>query len=1317
MKSEKTVNDGPKIIRTMGSQALGGLNSLASGRNSQNSSMSRSPSAGVEDGQNAIAIRGSKKAKSPSVVLEQTPSQRLPRLNTELAEVGSFTSVSSMGNSNLRVAQACDRCRSKKTRCDGKRPQCSQCAAVGFECKISDKLSRRAFPRGYTETLEERVRELEAENRRLVALCDIKEQQIHLVSHCSPGKGKQNGKPQESDEQMLQELRSANGGQLRLSSTNLFLLNRARDSNQATTEEDHGFETQKIQDSQQGKTHMCDGLHCSDKLHSKPVSTSLNDPTCVSFEQDEAPGLPAVKALTTMATRERSTQLAALVALSVLRSTEEILFMPQLLARIMQIHGFTSKQCLYTVSLLSSLKSNLPEPQLLKWDQLDCLKTTNLWEIDNLEQFFSETLKFRILEDGTKENKDEESSFGLSIAEIDELVELFFEFWSPHIPILDRQEFFSYYNKLKSDVETQPGLFQDGSNNFTRRNNIISYKIFACILFTVCQMGLLMKVKRDKITDTSSKCIKLISYYHRAISLIYSNAYFSVLTTSLQSVQFLSLLLFYFLNTGNVSAVYELRGRVVSMAQQLRLHRCPSAVLSGSGSTMNKMEQGDRRVLFWGIYYLDVFSALQLGVPRLIKDFEIECALPVADNENKKVNLAGQMIRLEGHVSQFSLAMIRYAKVLGNILDTIFKRGMTESITKKSALIHENALDNWRRGLPHGLTFEIDVNGTINMDEFNRLKQESGIDGQMKNMILILFYFLAKCMIHLPVIATTRLSSNDDSNGEMKDENSAQLDKRNETESELAVRSSSSYVLLQQATNTMLGIMNSLQSIYLPLPINVARQKTVYSLISARGSLEYIKGGALYLDSKALLLDVVKSIEEDRKLEIPGIISWHSLKLLDMTINLLLQPANIKVEKLDKLLKKKLNYYNRLMGQPMLRTPSGKQEVSKKRKSAGDVEDYSRPSTADIIRTSNLTPVSSKSDDSPQEKRVKLEDEPEKHTGLQHSKSLNQTTAPVATQTAIAEALQLDPVLSSNILSDADLAAFFGGHLSLPNSNLFAPVPQPVNPEKSVPPFTGKSAHDTQLKHQMPNSGSKLELDGLFRVPSNANFLIDEHFPSGGSQLDLALLASNHQSSGFGSNGNNPLRKQNDLVPSTNHPVPHISNNSNPSAYHDGFGTAASGHFGATAINGASGFNFSVDASLGLAPLLDWSPEMHHSPSKTISHHSDNSGIILDSTIHHEEELANGSRAPTTAMTRTGSGQGSAHGSHFTPAQSHQVDQLPTGLHDGDDPGQPMLTLGSRRGPRRRHMAFSSAQDSGLAANRTSRDQDLNNLFYWQNSK
>ncbi|PMB72386.1 Transcriptional activator protein acu-15 [Beauveria bassiana] len=81
-----------------------------------------------------------------------------------------------------RIAQACDRCRSKKIRCDGVRPTCSQCANVGFECRTSDKLSRRAFPRGYTESLEERVRALETEVRELKDLLDEKDEKIDMLS-------------------------------------------------------------------------------------------------------------------------------------------------------------------------------------------------------------------------------------------------------------------------------------------------------------------------------------------------------------------------------------------------------------------------------------------------------------------------------------------------------------------------------------------------------------------------------------------------------------------------------------------------------------------------------------------------------------------------------------------------------------------------------------------------------------------------------------------------------------------------------------------------------------------------------------------------------------------------------------------------------------------------------------------------------------------------------------------------------------------------------------------------------------------------------
>ena len=81
-----------------------------------------------------------------------------------------------------RIQQACDRCRSKKIRCDGVRPSCTQCVNVGFECTHNDKISRRAFPRGYTESLEGMVRNLEFEIRELKDLLDEKDEKINSLN-------------------------------------------------------------------------------------------------------------------------------------------------------------------------------------------------------------------------------------------------------------------------------------------------------------------------------------------------------------------------------------------------------------------------------------------------------------------------------------------------------------------------------------------------------------------------------------------------------------------------------------------------------------------------------------------------------------------------------------------------------------------------------------------------------------------------------------------------------------------------------------------------------------------------------------------------------------------------------------------------------------------------------------------------------------------------------------------------------------------------------------------------------------------------------
>lgn len=53
-----------------------------------------------------------------------------------------------------RVSQACDRCRSRKDKCDGKKPSCSTCATHGRICSYDTNVKKRGLPEGYVRGME-----------------------------------------------------------------------------------------------------------------------------------------------------------------------------------------------------------------------------------------------------------------------------------------------------------------------------------------------------------------------------------------------------------------------------------------------------------------------------------------------------------------------------------------------------------------------------------------------------------------------------------------------------------------------------------------------------------------------------------------------------------------------------------------------------------------------------------------------------------------------------------------------------------------------------------------------------------------------------------------------------------------------------------------------------------------------------------------------------------------------------------------------------------------------------------------------------------
>ncbi|KAJ2801880.1 hypothetical protein H4R20_003503, partial [Coemansia guatemalensis] len=72
------------------------------------------------------------------------------------------------GSKRQRISRACDRCRRKKVKCDGRRPICTHCEAIGTSCTYLDTTKKRGPPKGYIDAIECRLHAVEGLLKDLV---------------------------------------------------------------------------------------------------------------------------------------------------------------------------------------------------------------------------------------------------------------------------------------------------------------------------------------------------------------------------------------------------------------------------------------------------------------------------------------------------------------------------------------------------------------------------------------------------------------------------------------------------------------------------------------------------------------------------------------------------------------------------------------------------------------------------------------------------------------------------------------------------------------------------------------------------------------------------------------------------------------------------------------------------------------------------------------------------------------------------------------------------------------------------------------------
>lgn len=574
------------------------------------------------------------------------------------------------GSKIERVAQACDRCRAKKTKCDGKNP-CSTCQSVGLECIVSDRLTRKSYPKAYTETLEERVRQLEAENKKLVGLLDMRDEQLVMLNNSALSEDKNT----EKDKDTLTNLNKITASNLSLldiqNSIHLHVHNGDDDSCPCGCSNPHAVHERpvSIAGSMYGSNNVrgvagsvvdvpvsiAGSLKLSDDEDNAYNDDNDDNDSLLSIEEynsqhrhkklshfassnstnrEQSPAPGAFAAATAIAQMQKTklfqqqqqklekesnkqSMLTSLVAMSIPRSTEETLCTPTLLARICQAYGYDSKPAILTANSLASLKentnANMESPFPAELEETLNKMIMNRYDITKLSE--PEAIVFL----------KELINLPVSRLDMDQLITVYFQEWGNALPILDKNSFLKNYMKLNHILE------QGHYSDFEGESSYELIEKFGAIMILILSLAFLASKKnylRSLSPQTPPKFIALMKHYDYLIHEFIRPNCLITQYCSIQTLQILSLALQYCLVTGDIVSCYELRGRVISMAQQLRLHRCPAAVLGLSGNNAGDIDvqnfmQGERRILFWCIYCLDVYSALNLGIPRLLKDYEV----------------------------------------------------------------------------------------------------------------------------------------------------------------------------------------------------------------------------------------------------------------------------------------------------------------------------------------------------------------------------------------------------------------------------------------------------------------------------------------------------------------------------------------------------------------------------------------------------------------------------------------------------------------------------------------------------------------------
>ncbi|KAI9901772.1 hypothetical protein N3K66_003589 [Trichothecium roseum] len=165
----------------------------------------------------------------------------------------------------------------------------------------------------------------------------------------------------------------------------------------------------------------------------------------------------------------------------------------------------------------------------------------------------------------------------------------------------------------------------------------------------------------------------------------------------LQTLQGMEIMQIYLQLSARYSVASHLGGVAVRLAQTLGLHR------HSHRFKFDPLETELRRRVWWCQYTLDTFSSAYHGMPRLIRDQDVDTDLPTRVDHDL-LTRSHVAFPLPGEVSQVdtALSLVKLARIMGETLERLYtttrRRGGVSKIARLQA-----ELDRWEReSLPGG---------------------------------------------------------------------------------------------------------------------------------------------------------------------------------------------------------------------------------------------------------------------------------------------------------------------------------------------------------------------------------------------------------------------------------------------------------------------------------------------------------------------------------------------------------------------------------------------------------------------------------------